>query len=531
MSNDFKNIGKIFQDGFEGYTVQPSTSLWAAIRHKLWLQSFVKFSVYSFNVYYAAGLLVAAIVGSVTVVRNLAAEQNTHQSKNGYSIQLEMKIPAWIETKDNYYPQEYYSEIETRPQNDRPEPLIKITTAPVLPLVSRPIPENFSTDNKGMMPGNLEEADGEKTAIPANKTNTGIPAGNKKAAEKSVAENLVSTQNPDVLSKSSSKEKINKVEVENTSELVSEKDVIDPIEIHEIMENTGTVYDTVIFYDTLIYYDTVAIHKPKLKPQLNFSVDVYGGPNTSTFKYAHDITGFEDTLNGFTSASSGYQAGVNINLHLKRFEITTGLSYQQIEEDFAYDEQTSVNNPVEFWQNYPVAPLYEIDTTDWVFVFNIADSSYVSAPVIHETWTAQYDSNLVQIPSWTTEIKNYDNLNKYTYLNIPLLVGYTFYDRDKVSLAAKAGGNLGIFIHAKGKGISWADRRSVIQLNESELHFMKTNFSWIFGMAVNYRFNDRFNFIIEPWYRGSLNSMFESTHPVSAKVNSVGLNVGLRFHL
>jgi hypothetical protein len=342
---------------------------------------------------------------------------------------------------------------------------------------------------------------------------------------------LQANQDPNRLGFSSPKKETTSNEQGNTSIIHSGKGEIENIGLPELKDKETTVYDTIIIYDTLIYFDTVAVYRPKLKPRLNFSIDVYGGPNTSSFKYDHQIAGFADTLNGYTSASSGYQAGLNLNLHLKRFEITTGLAYYQMVEDFAYDEKTSVNNPMEFWQYYPVDPLYEIDTTDWVFVFNTADSSFVSAPVIHETWTAQYDSNLVDIPSWSYEHKNYKNLNKYTYLNIPLLVGYTFYDRDRVSLAARAGGNLGIFINAKGKGISWADRKSVVQLDEAELPFMKTNFSWILGLAVNYRFDERLSFVVEPWYRGSMGSMFGSKHPVSAKVNSMGVNVGIRFHL
>ncbi|MCF8374132.1 MAG: PorT family protein [Bacteroidales bacterium] len=535
MNQEFENIGKIFQKGFEGYTVEPSKSLWAAIKYKLWLQSFIRFGVGTFNVYYASTLLVASIVGGVAIVQNLPSSENTLLSENEIFINEKLEIPAWIETKDNYYPQEYFSDIDlkTRIQNDRPEPLNEKseTKATTLPQVSQPKPENSTMDDIGILSGQPGEANGTGPKTSENLTLSTIATGNNKSNINSDDQLTTHAQGPEKLDLSSSEKEKSNVEEANTGDIVSAKEQIENIELPKIKEKETLVYDTIIVYDTLIYYDTVAIHQPKLKPRMNMSIDIYGGPNTSYFKYAHAMAGFEDTLNHFTSASSGYQVGMNINLHLNRFEISTGLSYHQIEEDFAYEELTSENNPIEYWRYSNGEPLHEIDTVDQVFMFDSVNSSFVSMPVIHETWTAQIDSDYVEIPSWTHQVKNYDNLNKYTYLNIPLRLGYTFYDRDRVSLAARAGGNLGIFINAKGKGISWTDHKSVIQLDESDLPFMKTNFSWILGMAVNYRFDERLNFIVEPWYRGSLNSMFESNHPVSAKVNSLGINIGLRFHL
>lgn len=535
MNQEFENIGKIFQKGFEGYTVEPSKSLWAAIKYKLWLQGFVRFGVGTFNVYYASALLVASIVGSVAIVQNLPSTENTLLTEKEISISQELEIPAWIETKDNSYPPEYFSENDskTRTQNDRPEPLSSElkTTATALPQVSQTTPENITMVDNGILSRQPGEANATGTETSASKTGSIFPAGNNKPNANPDAQLATNVRKPEKTGSPSSEKGIINIEEGNTGDVVSAKDQIENIELPEIKEKETIVYDTIIVYDTLIYYDTVAIHQPKLKPRLNMSIDIYGGPNTTYFKYAHDIAGFEDTLNSFTSASSGYQVGMNVNLHLKKFEISTGLAYHQIVEDFAYGEQTSVNNPIEYWRYSNGEPLHEIDTINQVFMFDSVNSSFVSMPVIHETWTAQIDSSKVIIPVYSTEIKNYDNLNKYTYLNIPLRIGYTFYDRDRVSLAARAGGNLGIFINAKGKGISWIDRKSVIQLDESDLPFMKTNFSWILGMAVNYRFDDRLNFIVEPWYRGSLNSMFESKHPVSAKANSLGINVGFRFHL
>jgi len=141
--------------------------------------------------------------------------------------------------------------------------------------------------------------------------------------------------------------------------------------------------DTVIVYDTLHYDDTIAIQQQSSNTGMNLSIDVFTGNNTSFFNYKHDNAGFEDSLNAFSLASSGYQAGIRINLKFSKIELTTGFEYHQLVEDFAYDLTTVENNPLYYWQYFEVDPLHEIDTITWQFVFNPVDSSYVSIPVIN----------------------------------------------------------------------------------------------------------------------------------------------------
>ena len=108
MNQERDNISEVFRTGFEGYTVAPSKSLWASIKHKLWLQSFVKFSVGSFNIYYAASMLLATIVGSVVTVNHISDSTPTSIANDTVGQVEKQEIPSWVRTKDNYYPHTYY---------------------------------------------------------------------------------------------------------------------------------------------------------------------------------------------------------------------------------------------------------------------------------------------------------------------------------------------------------------------------------------------------------------------------------------
>jgi gliding motility-associated-like protein len=54
-----KNIEKLFKKEFSGYEEQPSGKVWKGLRSKLMWENFLHFRWNSFNVYYAAGLLLA----------------------------------------------------------------------------------------------------------------------------------------------------------------------------------------------------------------------------------------------------------------------------------------------------------------------------------------------------------------------------------------------------------------------------------------------------------------------------------------
>ena len=45
MKKEINDIGNLFKDSFEAYTSTPSASVWNSIKHKLWLKSFLAFSI------------------------------------------------------------------------------------------------------------------------------------------------------------------------------------------------------------------------------------------------------------------------------------------------------------------------------------------------------------------------------------------------------------------------------------------------------------------------------------------------------
>ena len=142
-----------------------------------------------------------------------------------------------------------------------------------------------------------------------------------------------------------------------------------------------------------------------------------------------------------------------------------------------------------------------------------------------------YDSSRVYQTESNNSIKNYNIRNKYTYLNIPLMFGYSFYDSKKLTLTGKLGGNIGILLNAKGKSFSLADNKSVIDFDKNSLPFLKTNISWMTSINMYFKLEKNMGVYIEPYFRGNLNSMFDNTHTVGLKANAIGINAGFRFYL
>jgi len=71
MGKNKLNIEKLYQSQFDGFTVEPSHTVWGTVQQKLFWKHFLSFSLNSFNIYYLlAGLAVPVTVTAVLLTQN-----------------------------------------------------------------------------------------------------------------------------------------------------------------------------------------------------------------------------------------------------------------------------------------------------------------------------------------------------------------------------------------------------------------------------------------------------------------------------
>ena len=201
-----------------------------------------------------------------------------------------------------------------------------------------------------------------------------------------------------------------------------------------------------------------------------------------------------------------YNVGVGFRITYKNFFVESGIQYSKYSQKVSFDNviisirkdsflNIRLDTAVLHIQNLP----YKIIRYDSIF-----------------TWV--YDTSKVY--------RNIKKYNHFTYFEIPILVGYTFYlHRLNIDIA---GGIVfgflksfsGCYISPDFKINEFADVNST-PLNKILYHAM-------FKAGISYPLSDRLKFFTAPFIKYSLNSVYTNEIPIKQNFLSVGLQIGLK---
>ncbi len=279
-----------------------------------------------------------------------------------------------------------------------------------------------------------------------------------------------------------------------------------------IIYDTITKVNNITHYDTLVYYDTITHHdtiKSNMKSIINdtinskWSLDLFFTPQSSTnfiSANANDSNNFSDTIKSIISPNFTYSFGAHINYNIKNFFIQSGILYTQFVETLNYN----------YNQTYSY---YDIDTLD----------SYYTIAGIDTNWYYVKDSVKME----KTNSKLYESINKTTYIEIPLSLGYNI-KGNFISFYLKGSIITGFLINVNGKIIS-QNNNKLVDIDSNNPKFVKPNFAFAGSIGIKCKLDNSSSLIIEPCYRKSLNSIYNKSYPISKKTQSIGLTVGLRY--
>ena len=534
--NKLNDIDGLFKNNFDGFKVEPSSAVWGGVKYKLWISSFMKFSVGSINIYYSA-ILLSAIIGSTTL---LLSEENIN---NELLLNDKINIEQVETIADNIN----LSNTKSIKLNEITETQLK---------TSDEVESNKSAINSSEYIVQIK-SDVDLNSIPESTV-----VNDKKVLHNIASKEIVSAENKNpqaqtsevinenIRTSSDIDLKLEEVNIDDINdEVVAEKQLqqssIPGIEKQEsdvffdsnnelsgkINQLTNEIYfDTIIIYDTIPVYDTLFIAPEKKYSKGNWSFEVGVDAMNTRFDYNSDSnTELADKMNLASSLSVGYGFGGKIGYSINKWELQTGLSYLQVTESFSYNQITENVNTTEFWNYFPSGVEHTIDTLNWQFIFDLDDSSYVYVPIIHETTTTLFDSTLITLTDSSSIEKTHTSINNYSYLEIPFMIGYELFRLDNMTVGARLGGRIGIFIDAKGKVISSEDNLSVIDFDKNSLPFMMTKIDVVVGLPIYFEIRKGLGIVFEPYYRSGLNSIYNADHILSTSTGGIGLHFGLKF--
>jgi hypothetical protein len=183
-----------------------------------------------------------------------------------------------------------------------------------------------------------------------------------------------------------------------------------------------------------------------------------------------------------------HNLGLEASYRIERYSIRTGigLSIAQGVSEIAYEYHNYLStykrlDSIKFTfdaQNHKVNPEYYLSDQD---LFDTAKSTNVS-----------YIEK------------------RYTYLQLPLILGYDVIQSKRTTLGLRAGPMLSILIHEKESDDAYNPGKDlVLNVNNLTPDRVKTNWQAVLGLNAGYRFNRMFGFEIEPQFKYYFNSVYE----------------------
>ena len=201
---------------------------------------------------------------------------------------------------------------------------------------------------------------------------------------------------------------------------------------------------------------------------------------------------------------------VNYNLNNK-FSLSTGINTASFGEEIDYNHVR---------ENYMVYDSNFIDTVCSIGTFHIPYYDINTNQMDTAIYSLMMDTSYWINESYEEEsINNYNVQNRYTYLNIPFMVGYQFKIKN-ISIGLRAGGSVGFKIN-NAKGMYYNSNIQGLHTFRAK----KTIYNIVTTASLGYQFK-KIEMFIEPKYWFNLtNSILKLD--IDHKYHLLGLNIGI----
>lgn len=323
---------------------------------------------------------------------------------------------------------------------------------------------------------------------------------------------------------------IKNAETDLNSEIIYHKMLMLPIEQIDYEQET--------FKMNLLAIDSALLNE-YLKAQNRWFLDFYWMPSLSTTFYKTDNAEFENLIeqkNNAVQNSLSYNSfGISGGFFKNNMTIKAGFGYTNLADNYNFSlilnnptEKTNLvlnNNHYDFEQN---GTYYNIDTVGGYYHY-----TYVQDSIIHlydSAWVDLTETNVVSIYDSVKYIqhdslKNKTYLNNFKYFEIPLSFGYKF-QHNNFEITPEVGIITGFLYKKEGMNIS-----NDLKNNETFTHtlpYKQFIISGTLAININYNISENFGIFIEPAYRQTIASFFNSSSIVKGNSKSFVVKFGIR---
>lgn len=523
----------VYRNAFSGFRLSPSEHIWRRVAAFVWLNKFIHFTPFSFNIYYL-GIIVTAVVGTVITVNNpnlnfvhFDPETKTVES-NDDSISL-FNVPNLSEylnyqTAQNSSDAVFKSDIINDKPNANPDlNSVKEIITPVND-ISNNINKEITTIN-------------ETNIILDNESQNNILSQNESLNTQALNITQINGDitNNDVV-EIPMEHKIEAVKPHTEEKIMGKELLPNRLTLNKIhylkyrpdwsefadLKLSEIPYQNPIVYDTLGYNH---VGDPIIVEKSWFTIDFFYSPYM--YNYSSKLLNSELEQNyKFYSANNkpaySYSAGIGVSFNYNKLRLESGFSYMQMHENLnqtikVYDTITS------YQYNYFENHRWEYDT---IMILDL--NEYLAGNIVYIEYvdSCKYYFTDSVITSYRDSLQ-IDKLmkaeNAYHIVDIPIIVGYEF-DYGNFSVTPKAGLITSYLV--KRTGTAYNIMSGEISLAK-DLPSNKLLFDYYAGVNLQYRISKHTSIFVEPHIRSDINSLYKSTYAISERSMKYGVKTGI----
>ncbi len=255
--------------------------------------------------------------------------------------------------------------------------------------------------------------------------------------------------------------------------------------------------------------NTLAIHQ--LRPSRRYSVSLALGYDVSWKQLIamEEEDGLADYRLANEDILSNFSYDIRFSYHIKNWQFGVGLEYTSVGEKIHYDFTETVVDPD--------GGFYTIDTL-WA---NIYTNDQMLTPIIigyTRVWNNEYKDVQYSI----------NNSNRYTYIEIPIELGYHFRS-DDFSVCPTVGISYGFLYAAKGY-LPLSTSNSFETLSQQSTYLKKSVFTMSFSVKASYVIAPYTELYLSPFYKHKLSSLYQN-YPLQGMYRNVGIKFGVCLYL
>jgi hypothetical protein len=230
----------------------------------------------------------------------------------------------------------------------------------------------------------------------------------------------------------------------------------------------------------------------------------------------------------------------------KTWGIEAGLSYTSEWMFNTFNHDKFVNNPaIEGTVNFGTFSLRTgvgLSITTGSSELNVETNTYLGTYTSLDSIVFRWDQNHYKLLShiYTSSQKAYDtsltnnysyNKKRFTYIQVPLILGYDFWQYKWFSVGIRAGAVISVLLKTENiSGEYEAGQNRIITISNVTPDRIQMNWQETGGIDAKFRLSPRFSFEVEPDVKYYFNSIYESSGPIK-KPWSVGLRTAFLIKL